>query len=149
MKQEITLSIYKAVCFMVLNLAFMLSVMGIAKAESLTVQCKVFKDGFGNQHSIIAVRSTGIRGKYYVKVVSGGSEMVSGVKRTNKKNVVDFRFDSDFSNFVNHPDTTQIPSDFIKKRKVAGIMRKADNNAYLGGVSTTCTTKKVRTPISP
>lgn len=113
-----------------------------ANAGSLTVQCKVTKDVFGNQRSIIAVRSVGLKGEFYATVFSGGSKEKSVIKKTNLEGKVDFRFDSDLSYLSAHPTTDQIVSEFIVNRRVVAVLRDADTNAHMGGIDTNCKNAK-------
>jgi membrane carboxypeptidase/penicillin-binding protein PbpC len=141
MKQEISLTTNEAVCFLALILALSLDVTSVANAASLTVQCKI-----GGARSSVAMRSTGMKGKYFVKIFSGDAEMQSIEKVANNKGVIDFRFDSSDSFIQQNQGITKIQPDFIKKRSVVGVMRKAATHAHVGGVSTTCKSRKVSPP---
>jgi hypothetical protein len=141
MKQEISLTTNSAVCFLALILAFSLDVTSVANAASLTVQCKI-----GGARSSVAMRSTGMKGKYFVKIFSGDLEIQSIEKVANNKGVIDFRFDSSDAIIQQNQGITKIGADFIKKRSVVGVMRKAGSHAHVGGVSTTCKSRKVSPP---
>ena len=130
-------SIFHVVC-----LTICLFCVSSANAGSLTVQCKVTKDVFGNQRSVIAVRSVGLKGEYYVTVFSGEFKEKSIIKKTNQEGKVDFRFDSDLSYLSTHPTTDQIGSEFIVNRRVVAVLRNADTNAHMGGIDTNCKNAK-------
>lgn len=135
---RISLSINKAVSLAFLKAALILGALGVANASSYSVQCKI-----GSSRSSVAVRGAGLNGKYFAKIISGEQELLSEEKATNGRHVVDFRFDSDV-NAING-GAISIPTDFINNRTVVGIMRKADTNAFMGGVRATCTTRKAQT----
>jgi hypothetical protein len=138
MKKTISLASTRAICCLAVILVLCLDVTSIANAASLTVQCKI-----GGARSSVAMRSTGMKGKYFVKIFSGDSEVQSVVKVANSKGVIDFRFDSSDAVIQQNQGITKIESDFIKKRSVVGVMRKAATHAHVGGVSTTCKSRKV------
>jgi hypothetical protein len=138
MKQEISLTTNRTVCFLTLILALSLDVTSVANAASLTVQCKI-----GGARSSVAMRSTGAKGKYFVKIFSGDSEIQSVEKVANSKGVIDFKFDSSDTFIQKNQGIIKIETDFIKKRSIVGVMRRAGTNAHIGGVSTTCRSRKI------
>lgn len=113
--------------------AFCLLIAESVNAASFLVDCKV-----GNGRSSIVVKSTGMRGTFYAQVQSeeGVLPIFSENKKTNRKGVVEFRFDSDLTA---NPNAQLIAFDFIKKRQVAVVLRKADTNAYKAGAIEKCT----------
>jgi hypothetical protein len=141
MKQEMALTPNRAVCFSALILALSLDVTSVANAASLTVQCKI-----GGARSSVAMRSTGAKGRYFVKIFSGDSEIQSVEKVANSRGIIDFKFDSNDAFIQKNQGIIKIESDFIKKRSVVGVMRKAGTHAHVGGVSTTCKSRKVNPP---
>jgi hypothetical protein len=108
---------------------------GEVYAASLSVKCLVFN---GGSRSKVFVRGTGLRGSYYVKVFSGDGDVLSGEKSTDSKGKIGFLFDSDPDVISTNPAATLIPPDFIKNKKVVGVIRKASSHARIGGVIETC-----------
>ncbi|MBM4208701.1 MAG: hypothetical protein FJ190_12135 [Gammaproteobacteria bacterium] len=123
--------INKSVNLAIAVMSFNLLATGFAKAESFLVDCKV-----GNGRSSIFVKSVGTKGAFYVQVISGDEMFTSQDKTANKNGIVTFRFDSDLA--VN-PKADPIPFNFIRKREVAVVMRKAQSNAHKAGTSARCT----------
>ncbi len=70
MAQKIPFTTNRVVYFVALILALSLDVTSVASAASLTVQCKI-----GGARSSVAMRSTGAKGRYFVKIFSGDSEI--------------------------------------------------------------------------
>ncbi len=131
------MSFNKIIGLTIIYLALNLSVLADANAASFSVKCQAVRD---RSSSKIVVRGTGLRGKYYVKVFSGGNTKQSEEKLTPDNGVVDFKFDSDLA-YVN-AGAIAIPPDFIKKRRVVGVIRKAGTHARIGGVISICKVKQ-------
>lgn len=145
---ELKLSIQKAIFYAALCATICCYGIGSANAVSLTVQCKVTKDVFGNQRSIVAVRGTKLKGKYYLTVFSGEVHERSKIKRTDNEGKIDFRFDSDISYLTAHPSADQIGSGFIVKRRVVAVLRNASSGAHMGGIDTDCKNIRPRTVVA-
>lgn len=134
----------KLTAVVAIGLSINLSMFADVNAASLSVKC-LAASGAGSAK--IVVRGTGLKGKYYVKVFSGKNTKQSEEKPALNGGVVDFKFDSD-------PDAitagaTEISADFIKKRRVVGVIRKAGSHARIGGVISTCIAKKPKAVVSP
>jgi hypothetical protein len=134
--KEINMSLIKFTAVVAIGLSFNLSMLADVNAASLSVKCLAAS---GASSAKIGVRGTGLKGKYYVKVFSGKNTMQSEEKPALDGGVVDFKFDSD-PDAIN-AGAIEIPADFIKKRRVVGVIRKAGTHARIGGVISTCKAK--------
>jgi hypothetical protein len=106
-----------------------------ANAASLDINCRVVAGGV---RSAIKLFATGLNGQYYAKVISGNNIMQTEAKTTNGKGIVGFTLHSDLNYVIGHRGTLHIAPDFIKKRDVVGILRKAGTNARVGAIRAKC-----------
>jgi hypothetical protein len=125
----------KIVLFVLISLAFNLSFGANANAGSLSLTCRIGSDG---TRSVIKMHGTGLKGKYYAKIFSGDNFKQSEDKVADGSGVIDFKLDSDPNFIANNPGMIEIPSDFIQKREVAGVLRRAGTFARIGAIRTRC-----------
>jgi hypothetical protein len=142
--EGINMSLIKLTAVVAMGLSINMSMLADVNAASLSVKCLAASEA-GNAK--IVVRGTGLKGKYYVKVFSGKNTKQSEVKPALDGGVVDFKFDSD-PEAVN-AGAIEIPADFIKKRRVVGVIRKAGTHARIGGVISTCIARQPKAAVSP
>jgi hypothetical protein len=134
---ELKRVVFFTVASMVLTMSFFTEV----NAASINLSCRI---GSGGSRSVIKLRGTGMKGKYYAKIFSGENMMQAEDKFANSNGVIDFKFDSDPKILTNFPYTTEITTNFIEKREVVGVLRKAGSLARIGAVRTTCRNLKTR-----
>ncbi len=135
---------FKLIGLALIGLVLNFFVSGYADAASLFAECKV-----GNGRSTVAVRSLGIKGKFYVLVFSGEENNALSSPKRAIKNRVDFLFDSDPVFLADNPEPIafKIEPKFILKREVAVVIRNAETNEHMGGIRIKC--KKYRAVQQP
>lgn len=112
-----------------------LSGIGNVEAASISVDCEINKNfGVISRSRIIVRGGEDLKGKYYVRVVSGGNIKQSTLKVADNKGMVNFFFDSS----PNNVGVTEIPATFIKRATVVGVLRKAVTHGRMGAIRATC-----------
>jgi hypothetical protein len=131
----------KIVFFTVTSLVLNLGFWADTNAASLNLTCRV---GIGGTRSIIRMHVSGLKGKYYAKVFSGENIMQSEDQTTDAKGSFDFKFHSDPSFITSNPDSIKIAPDFIVKREVIGVLRKAETHARIAAIRARCRIARVQ-----
>jgi hypothetical protein len=121
----------KFVILVVTTLLLNLSFVGDVAAAGISVWCEVR----GLERSKVKVKGRGLpRGKYFVRLFSGGALVKSGVKAATSRQV-EFEFDSHDDE---GPGVTVIPATFIKELKVLVHLRDAKTKRLIGKMSNAC-----------
>jgi hypothetical protein len=129
------MALKKIVLYFLISLVFNLSLWADASAGSLSLTCRI---GGNGTRSTIKLRSTGLRGEYYAKIFSGDNFKQAEDKAADANGVIEFKLDSDPAIIANNPGTIEIAPDFVTKREVAGILRRAGTFARIGAIRTRC-----------
>jgi hypothetical protein len=125
----------------ILVLTLSLSFLGNSSAASLDLTCRVSSEG---TISTVKLNGTGLSGKYYAKIFSGENVVQTDAKMANKRGSLEFKFHTDPDYVANNPGTDKILTDFITRREVVGILRKAGTHARIGGIRAKCRILKIK-----
>ena len=135
------MALKKIVLLALVSMALNMGWWADANAGSLSLTCRI--DGHGTR-SVIKLRGTGLRGKYYAKLFSGDNFMQAQDRAVDSNGVIEFKFDSDPNVIANNPSATEIAPNFITKKEVAGVLRRTGTFARIGAIRTRCKTIKTQ-----
>jgi hypothetical protein len=117
--------------------ALVLNLSILSYASALTLSCKCQASA---TRSSISVVGAGLKGKYWVILISGGVGKASLPKAANASGVVKFDFDS--NPVAIGAGARSIPAAYIKNNYVIVRLREAVTNRLLGAVGPTCAVVK-------
>jgi hypothetical protein len=124
------MNLKKLATFEVLVLSLIM--LGEVNAAGISVRCGVT----GVSRSNTTVVGSGLRGRYYAIVASGGHAFKSPVKASNIKGVVVFSFDS-YPTII-AAGATRIPAAFIQDLRVEGYIRQDITHRLVSAIAANC-----------